>query len=106
MLEQGRPHIPSADDPWVQAQLDVLRARLPGEDDLFLLCYGLVVPGLHRAMNPPLLALAQGFPEPRQRQAVAQISRLREALAQGRAELADLALDTSTALAELQRRLP
>lgn len=101
MLEQGRPHIPSAQDPWVQAQIALLREQLPGEDDLFLLCYGLVVPGLHRAMNPPLLALAQGFSVPRQQQAVAQIVRLREALAR----VPGLPEDTSEALAELQRRL-
>lgn len=106
-LEDGRAHLPSPDDSWVQSQLQLLREHLPGETDLFLLTYGLIVPGVMRGLNPPVLALAEnrgGFSPPRRQQAAAQIERLREVLALG-SLLAPAREDTSTTLAELHQKL-
>ncbi len=108
--------VPANRDPGVPEFLDTLRQYLTDtghpEDDLFLLRYGLTVPGTQGGVVPPLKALEEnrgGFSARRQREAEGQIRRLREALAIGRFFFSDLDGDTQQAilrLAALCDRLP
>ena len=108
--------VPAYDNPGVAGLLDILRQYLittgDPEDNLFLLCYGLTVPGTQRGIIPPMMALEEnrgGLSARRQREAEGQIRRLREALAIGRFLRSDLDGDTQRAILELavmSKRLP
>lgn len=108
--------VPAYDEPGVPELMDTLRQYLTStghpEDDLFLLRYGLTIPGTQRGIVPPLMALEEnrgGFSVRRQREAEGQIRRLREALAVGRSSFSASDGDTQHAilkLAALCDRLP
>lgn len=108
--------LPVYDDPRVPEFLDILRQHLAGtghpESNLFLLRYGLTVPGTQRGIVPPLKVLDEnrgGFPTRRQREAEGQVRRLRAALALGRFFLPNWEDDTEKAIRELAalcKRLP
>jgi hypothetical protein len=108
--------VPTHDDPGVPEFLDTLRQYMieagQAEDDVFLLRYGLTVPGTQRGIFPPLKVLEEkrgGFSARRQREAEGQIRLLREALAIGRFFFSELDGDTQQAIRELSvlcERLP
>ncbi len=106
VVERG--WLPEENDPAVQQQLHALHQHLVRighpDDDRFLLRLGLTVPGWQRGITPPIMVLDSnrgGFSDRRQREAAAQILRLREALTVGHRFVDMLNSDTRIAIAEL-----
>ena len=100
--------LPEASEPEFQGHIQTLQRYLAEaghpEDDKFLLCFGLTVPGTLRGIVPPLMVLDSnrgGFSLRRQGEAEGQIRRLRDALEIGRRFLPNLSHETRGAIAEL-----
>lgn len=101
--------IPTSDDNSVDSYIAELKSYLASisqaENDDLLLRFGIIVPGIQRGIDPPMLVLTEnrgGYKEKRQRESAGQVSRLREVIELGRALFADLPSDTRSLIKILQ----